>query len=233
MEDGGRDPPSEDEASESNESQTANEAAISGEPRGRVLVEANQGDIVQVGLKFCTMMGNDSLSLRERVRVRGGAIVSDIFLHRTTNGDHLECSKMHGRLVGGGRGGSEDGGAKNGEWCDDRTRATIAEGMVDIYYCKWDFATRPICFHQAEKKSVVDRHCYPSQLRVPNSFPEKWQMDYKSLIQGGSVVLPSEEASRECVWFLRLFTMTEMNSCVRECVRALQPPMKLETQPPA
>ena len=152
MEDGGRDPPSEDEASESNESQTANEAAISGEPRGHVLVEANHGDIVQVGLEICTMMGKDSLSLRERVRVRGGAIVSDIFLHRTTNGDHLECSKMHGRLNGGGRGGSEDGGAKNGEWCDDRTRATIAEGMVDIYYCKWDFATRPICFHQAEKK---------------------------------------------------------------------------------
>ena len=91
----------------------------------------------------------------------------------------------------------------------------------------------PYASIKRKKKGVVDRHCYPSQLRVPNSFPEKWQMDYKSLIQGGSVVLPSEEASRERVWFLRLFTMTEMNSCVRECVRALQPPMKLETQPPA
>ena len=34
-------------------------------------------------------------------------------------------------------------------------------------------------------------------------------MDYESLIQGESAVLPSEEAGRGCVWFLRLLAVTE------------------------
>ena len=77
-----------------------------------------------------------------------------------------------------------------------RTRATIAEGMVDIYKVGLRDA-----FHMLHMLPLSEKKCGRSPLlsiptRMPDSFPENGRKDYKSLIQGGSVVLPSEEAAR-------------------------------------
>ncbi len=111
-EDGGRDPPSEDKGSKSEELQSVNEAMVSGDPRWFVYVQAGDVYIVHIDLGIATVTRN-ALLLGDRVH--GRLLLGDSLLRRVINGDHpvhlnLYSRRLKGRSGDGSRKGDSGGG---------------------------------------------------------------------------------------------------------------------------
>ena len=82
VENGGGDPPSEDEGSENKELQSANETMVSGDPRSLVFGKG----FIHIDLDIAAVMRDASYLLGDQVQ--GGLLLSNILWFKVTSGGH-------------------------------------------------------------------------------------------------------------------------------------------------